>query len=147
VAGRLQLKAGVRDSWIIDDSYNANPSSVRAGLEVLRNLAGPTWLVLGDMAELGPSSEDSHADIGKFARECGVKRLFALGPLSSRAVETFGPGGEWFSDADSLVRRLQSALSPGITVLIKGSRINRLERVVQAVVGGGAGSGPMMRAS
>jgi UDP-N-acetylmuramoyl-tripeptide--D-alanyl-D-alanine ligase len=147
VAGRLQLKAGARDSWIIDDSYNANPSSVRAGLEVLRNLSGPTWLVLGDMAELGASSEDNHAHIGEYARQCGVKRLFALGPLSSRAVETFGAGGEWFPDADSLVRRLQPMLSPGITVLIKGSRINRLERVVQALAGGGAGSGPMMRAS
>jgi UDP-N-acetylmuramoyl-tripeptide--D-alanyl-D-alanine ligase len=67
--------------------------------------------------------------------------------LSSRAVETFGSGGEWFADADSLTRRLQAELSPGVTVLIKGSRINRLERVVQALTGGGAGSGPMMRAS
>ncbi len=147
VAGRLQLKAGARGSWIIDDSYNANPSSVRAGLEVLRSLTGTTWLVLGDMAELGESSEDSHAHIGSYARDCGVKRLFAVGPLSSRAVETFGSGGEWFADAESLSRRLQAELSPGVTVLIKGSRINRLERVVQAVTGGGAGSGPMMRAS
>jgi UDP-N-acetylmuramoyl-tripeptide--D-alanyl-D-alanine ligase len=147
VSGRLQLKPGVRDSWIIDDSYNANPSSVRAGLDVLRSLSGVTWLVLGDMAELGESSQDSHAHIGSYARECGIKRVFALGPLSSRAVETFGSGGEWFADADSLIRRLQSELSPGVTVLIKGSRINRLERVVQALTGGGVGSGPMMRAS
>jgi UDP-N-acetylmuramoyl-tripeptide--D-alanyl-D-alanine ligase len=147
VAGRLQLKPGVRDSWIIDDSYNANPSSVRAGLDVLRSLSGVTWLVLGDMAELGESAQDSHAHIGSYARECGIKRLFALGPLSSRAVETFGSGGEWFVDAESLMRRLQAELSPGVTVLIKGSRINRLERVVQALTGGGVGSGPMMRAS
>jgi UDP-N-acetylmuramoyl-tripeptide--D-alanyl-D-alanine ligase len=147
VSGRLQLKPGVRDSWIIDDSYNANPSSVRAGLEVLRSLAGLTWLVLGDMAELGEYSEDSHAQLGSYARECGIKRLFALGPLSSRAVETFGSGGEWFADADSLIRRLQAELAPGVTVLVKGSRINRLERVVQALTGGGVGSGPMMRAS
>jgi len=147
VSGRLQLKPGARDSWIIDDSYNANPSSVRAGLEVLRSLSGVTWLVLGDMAELGESAQDSHAHIGAYARECGIKRVFALGPLSSRAVETFGSGGEWFVDADSLIRRLQAELSPGVTVLIKGSRINRLERVVQALTGGGAGSGPMMRAS
>ena len=136
VSGRLQLKAGMRDSWIIDDSYNANPSSVRAGLEVLRSLAGATWLVLGDMAELGESSQDSHAHVGTFARDCGIKRLFAFGPLSSRAVETFGPGAEWFADAESLTRRLQAELSPGVTVLIKGSRINRLERVVQALTGG-----------
>jgi UDP-N-acetylmuramoyl-tripeptide--D-alanyl-D-alanine ligase len=147
VSGRLQLKPGVRGSWIIDDSYNANPSSVRAGLEVLRSLAGVTWLVLGDMAELGESSQDSHAHVGSYARDCGIKRLFAFGPLSSRAVETFGPGAEWFADADALTRRLQAELSPGVTVLIKGSRINRLERVVQALSGGGgSGSGPMMRA-
>jgi UDP-N-acetylmuramoyl-tripeptide--D-alanyl-D-alanine ligase len=147
VAGRLQLKAGTRGSWIIDDSYNANPSSVRAALEVLRSLSGATWLVLGDMAELGESSQDSHAHIGSYARDCGIKRLFAMGPLSSRAVETFGPGGEWFADADPLTRRLQAELTPGVTVLIKGSRINRLERVVQALTGGGAGPNPMMRAS
>jgi UDP-N-acetylmuramoyl-tripeptide--D-alanyl-D-alanine ligase len=147
VAGRLQLKAGARDSWIIDDSYNANPSSVRAGLEVLRSLPGATWLVLGDMAELGEYAEDSHAHMGSYARECGIKRLFALGPQSARAVEAFGSGAEWFADAESLTRRLQAELVPGVTVLIKGSRINRLERVVQALTGGGALSGPMMRAS
>jgi UDP-N-acetylmuramoyl-tripeptide--D-alanyl-D-alanine ligase len=148
VSGRLQLKPGTRGSWIIDDSYNANPSSVRAGLEVLRSLSGATWLVLGDMAELGESAEDSHAHMGRYARECGVKRMFAIGSLSTRAVETFGSGGEWFPDADSLTRRLQSELSAGVTVLVKGSRINRLERVVQALTGGGASSAsPMMRAS
>jgi UDP-N-acetylmuramoyl-tripeptide--D-alanyl-D-alanine ligase len=150
VAGRLQLKPGARGSWIIDDSYNANPSSVRAGLEVLRSLPGPAWLVLGDMAELGQFAEDSHAHMGAYARDCGIKRLFAVGPQSSRAVETFGSGAEWFADTDSLTRRLQAELAPGVTVLVKGSRVNRLERVVQALqalTGGGAGSGHMMRAS
>jgi UDP-N-acetylmuramoyl-tripeptide--D-alanyl-D-alanine ligase len=136
VAGRLQLKVGANGSWIIDDSYNANPSSVRAGLEVLRGLEGERWLVLGDMAELGPSSHDSHAHMGTYARDCGVTRLFAHGPLSSRAVETFGAGGEWFADTDSLSRRLQAVIAAGVTVLIKGSRINRLERVVQALTSG-----------
>jgi UDP-N-acetylmuramoyl-tripeptide--D-alanyl-D-alanine ligase len=147
VAGRLQLKAGLRDSWIIDDSYNANPSSVRAGLDVLRTLPGATWLVLGDMAELGEFAEDSHAHMGTYARDCGVKRLFALGPQSSRAVETFGSGAEWFADVDSLTRRLQAELAPGVIVLIKGSRINRLERVVQALAGSSSGSTQMTRAS
>jgi UDP-N-acetylmuramoyl-tripeptide--D-alanyl-D-alanine ligase len=147
VAGRLQLKAGLRDSWIIDDSYNANPSSVRAGLDVLRSVSGLTWLVLADMAELGEHTSDSHADLGRYARDCGVKRLFAVGPESSRAVETFGSGGEWFPDADSLIRRLQAEIAPGVTVLIKGSRVNRLERVVQALSGGASSSGLMMRAS
>ena len=150
VSGRLQLKHGLRDSWLIDDSYNANPSSVRAGLDVLRSLTGPTWLVLADMAELGEHASDSHADLGRYARECGVRRLFALGPQSSRAVETFGSGGEWFQDIESLIRRLQVELATGVTVLIKGSRVNRLERVVQALVGGGSSGdrgAPMMRAS
>jgi UDP-N-acetylmuramoyl-tripeptide--D-alanyl-D-alanine ligase len=151
VSGRLQLKAGLRDSWIIDDSYNANPSSVRAGLDVLRAVPGPAWLVLADMAELGEQAAESHAGLGRYARDCGVKRLFAFGPESTRAVETFGAGGEWFTDVDSLIRRLQSEIAPGVTVLIKGSRVNRLERVVQALAGGAAGpgaagSGPMMRA-
>jgi UDP-N-acetylmuramoyl-tripeptide--D-alanyl-D-alanine ligase len=135
VPGRLQLKAGPRDSWIIDDSYNANPSSVRAGLEVLRSLSGSTWLVLADMGELGEQTADLHAHMGSYARDCGVKRLFAMGTQSSRAVETFGAGGEWFADPNALIRRLRAELSPGVTVLVKGSRVNRLERVVQALTG------------
>ena len=135
VAGRLQLKAGVRNSWIIDDSYNANPSSVRAGLDVLRSVDGVTWLVLGDMAELGEHAVESHVQIGQYARECGVRRLFALGPESSRAAEAFGAGAEWFPDAESLIRRLSAEVASGVTLLIKGSRVNRLERVVQALSG------------
>lgn len=134
IAGRLQLKAGARGSWIIDDSYNANPSSVRAALEVMRALTGQTWLVLGDMAELGSHADVSHASMGSYARDCGVQRLFGLGAQSSRAVESFGVGAEWFSDVDMMIRRLQTELSSGVTVLIKGSRFNRLERVVQSLV-------------
>jgi UDP-N-acetylmuramoyl-tripeptide--D-alanyl-D-alanine ligase len=137
VSGRLQLKAGLRGSWIIDDSYNANPSSVRAGLDVLRSIPGSTWLVLADMAELGDHAAASHAELGRYARECGVKRLFAFGTESSRAAETFGSGAEWFPDAKSLIRRLQAEIASGVTVLVKGSRVNRLERVVQALGGGG----------
>jgi len=137
VAGRLQLKAGMRGSWIIDDSYNANPSSVRAGLEVLRNLPGPTWLVLADMAELGEQSALSHAEMGVAARECGVRRLFATGEHSARAVASFGAGAHWFADVDSLIAGVQSEITEGVTVLVKGSRVNRLERVVRALTGGG----------
>jgi UDP-N-acetylmuramoyl-tripeptide--D-alanyl-D-alanine ligase len=134
VAGRLQLKAGARGSWIIDDSYNANPSSVRAGLEVLRALSGRTWLVLGDMAELGDHTRGSHAEIGEFARDCGVERLFATGAASAHAVASFGAGGEWFADAEGLITRLEPLLTAGVTVLVKGSRVNRLERVVRALL-------------
>jgi UDP-N-acetylmuramoyl-tripeptide--D-alanyl-D-alanine ligase len=133
VAGRLQLKAGARGSWIIDDSYNANPSSVRAGLEVLRALSGRTWLVLADMAELGDHAQGSHAEIGDFARACGVEHLFATGTESAHAVASFGPGGEWFADAEALIARVLPLLTAGVTVLVKGSRVNRLERVVRAL--------------
>ena len=140
VAGRLQLKPGARGSWIIDDSYNANPSSVRAGIDVLGALPGAKWLVLGDMAELGPGGPDRHAEIGAYARAGGVERLFAIGPLSARAVDAFGAGGEWFEDADALVRRLRALLGPAVTVLIKGSRVNRLERVVAALAAASVGA-------
>jgi UDP-N-acetylmuramoyl-tripeptide--D-alanyl-D-alanine ligase len=147
VSGRLQLKAGRNDSWIIDDSYNANPSSVRAGIDVLRSLEGPAWLVLADMAELGGHAAGSHAELGTYARTAGVARVFASGPDSARAVETFGAGGEWFADVESLIRRVEAEIRPGVTVLIKGSRVNRLERVVQALVREPAGSGAAKRAS
>ncbi len=133
VSGRLQLKAGRHESWIIDDSYNANPSSVRAGLDVLRSLPGSKWMVFGDMGELGAHQEASHESIGRYARDCGVERLFALGSLTPRTVESFGAGAEWFADAELLVRRIEAELRPGVTLLIKGSRVNRLERVVQAL--------------
>jgi UDP-N-acetylmuramoyl-tripeptide--D-alanyl-D-alanine ligase len=98
------------------------------------------------MAELGAHSVDSHADVGVQARDAGVTRLFALGAQSRLAAESFGPGAEWFADADSLTARLRAELSAGVTVLIKGSRINRLERVVQALSGGGAPDQPVMMA-
>jgi UDP-N-acetylmuramoyl-tripeptide--D-alanyl-D-alanine ligase len=145
VSGRLQLKTGLNGSWIIDDSYNANPSSVRAGLDVLRSLEGATWLVLADMAELGAHASSSHAELGRYARDAGVARLFALGRESSHAIRTFGPGGEWFADAESLIRRLKDEIAPGVTVLVKGSRVNALERVVQALLS--ANSGSTLRAS
>jgi UDP-N-acetylmuramoyl-tripeptide--D-alanyl-D-alanine ligase len=133
VAGRLQLKPGSAGSWIIDDSYNANPSSVRAGLDVLASLPGRKWLVFGDMGELGGHAAISHADVGAYARRCGVERLFAIGQLTPRTVASFGAGGEWFADAEELVRRLEVELAAGVAVLVKGSRVNRLERVVAAL--------------
>jgi UDP-N-acetylmuramoyl-tripeptide--D-alanyl-D-alanine ligase len=133
VAGRLQFKMTTSGAWLIDDSYNANPSSVRAGIEVLAGLDGRKWLVLGDMAELGDFAESSHTDIGVFAREHGIERLFATGPLAARAGESFGSGGQWFAEASALAQALQGA-PPDVRMLIKGSRVNRLERVVDALV-------------
>jgi UDP-N-acetylmuramoyl-tripeptide--D-alanyl-D-alanine ligase len=138
VAGRLQFKQSTGGAWIIDDSYNANPSSVRAAIEVLGTLAGRRWLVLGDMAELGAFASDAHAEIGEFARSAGIERLYAFGPLSERAVHSFGAGAQWFSDIARLGTALASALAsagPEVRVLVKGSRFNRLERLVQELTG------------
>ncbi len=134
VAGRLQFKKAATGAWLIDDSYNANPSSVRAGIQVLSELDGRKWLVLGDMAELGEFAESSHREIGVFAREHGIERLFAIGTLASLAVESFGRGGQWFAEANALAEALGTAPSD-VRMLIKGSRVNRLERVVDALVG------------
>ncbi len=134
VAGRLQFKKTTTGAWLIDDSYNANPSSVRAGIEVLASLEGRKWLVLGEMAELGDFAASSHTEIGVFAREHGIERLFATGALAALAVESFGRGGQWFADTGALAEALRGA-SPDVRMLIKGSRVNRLERVVDALVG------------
>ncbi|MGH8220717.1 MAG: UDP-N-acetylmuramoyl-tripeptide--D-alanyl-D-alanine ligase [Steroidobacteraceae bacterium] len=133
VQGRLQLKRARCGAWLIDDSYNANPSSMRAGIDVLGELEGPKWLVLGDMGELGEFARASHAQIGAYARERGVERLYAMGELAQLAVESFGAGAEWYPDAEALARALDAALAREASVLIKGSRVNRLERVVAAL--------------
>jgi UDP-N-acetylmuramoyl-tripeptide--D-alanyl-D-alanine ligase len=131
VSGRLQLKPGPRGSWLIDDSYNANPSSVRAGIDVLSALPGEHWLVLGEMAELGDETVASHAGVGDYARRAGITRLFAVGSASRHAVDAFGARGSWYADATSLADALSACLEPGVTALVKGSRVNRLERVVE----------------
>src|SRR5580704_106482 len=134
VKGRLQLRRTRTGAWLIDDSYNANPSSARAGLEVLSELQGRRWLVLGDMAELGAVSEDSHREVGELARSLGVERLYSFGALAALAADTFGVGAERFRDAGELARALDAALSEDVRVLVKGSRVNRLERVVNALL-------------
>ncbi len=137
VAGRLEFKALEAGGRLIDDSYNANPASVRAGLWALTALPGEHWLVLGEMRELGEESARLHADIGEFARDCGVKRLFAVGDEARHAVETFGAGATWFAVVEHLIESLRGEVRPGVTVLVKGSRSNRLERVAIALGAGG----------
>jgi UDP-N-acetylmuramoyl-tripeptide--D-alanyl-D-alanine ligase len=142
VPGRLQMKRAVSGAWLIDDSYNANPSSMRAAIEVLASIAGRRWLALGDMAELGEFASEAHAEIGEFARAAGIERLYATGELMQRAVASFGAGARWFADTSDLTRALRAALAsagPEVRLLLKGSRFNRLERVADAL-SGAAGS-------
>ena len=92
VPGRLQFKTAPSGAWIVDDSYNANPSSMKAGIEVLAAVDARRWLVMGDMGELGDYAVESHGEIGRFARNNRIDRLFATGKLSALAVEAFGSG-------------------------------------------------------
>ena len=133
VGGRLQPKPALHGAQLIDDSYNANPNSVRAGIDALKSRGGRRWLILGDMLELGSGSPQLHADIGAYARDSGVEQLFAIGAYTQHAVDAFGQGAYWFATLDELVSVVMSSLESGITVLIKGSRGNRLERAVAAL--------------
>ncbi len=130
VAGRLQRKAGKAGATLIDDTYNANPASMRAALEVLAAAVGKRIFVLGDMGELGDDAAQFHCDIGRSARELGIEKLFALGELSKGAVAEFGAGAEHFATLENLCAALTIELDNSTTVLIKGSRFMQMERVV-----------------
>ncbi|WP_186407401.1 UDP-N-acetylmuramoyl-tripeptide--D-alanyl-D-alanine ligase [Candidatus Accumulibacter aalborgensis] len=131
--GRLQRRAAVHGALLLDDTYNANPDSVRAGIDVLAAQVGRTVLVLGDMGEIGEMSAQFHDEIGGYAKSQGIDRLLALGEASALAVHNFGAGGEHFTAIDPLIEALMAELTPETTVLVKGSRFMRMERVSDAV--------------
>ncbi|MDD2684832.1 MAG: UDP-N-acetylmuramoyl-tripeptide--D-alanyl-D-alanine ligase [Gallionella sp.] len=132
VAGRLQRKQALHGAVVIDDTYNANPASMYAALEVLAQASGKRIFVLGDMGELGDDAAQFHREIGVAARELGIERLFALGGLSVLAVQAFGSNGEHFNEIEVLQQKLAAELDAQTTVLVKGSRFMKMERVVQA---------------
>ena len=133
VKGRLQRKRCAGGATLIDDTYNANPDSARAAIAVLVLAAGTKLFVLGDMGELGSGAAELHAGIGAAARAAGVDRLYTLGELSRQAARSFGPGAREFTEADALVAAVKADLSPQATVLVKGSRFMKMERVVDAL--------------
>ncbi len=137
IAGRLEIKTGINGARILDDTYNANPDSVSAGLEVLREANGEKILVLGDMAELGEASEDIHRRVGELARRVGVHRLFAVGPLSRHAAAAFGKGGRHVEGHEEAIDALLDVLHSDMTVLVKGSRSMHMEKVVKGIAKGG----------
>ena len=134
--GRLQVKQASGGMTVIDDSYNANPDSVRAAIDVLAACPGPTVLVLGDMGEVGDRGADFHREIGFYARSKGISNLLALGDEMRHAVEAFGAGARHFADVDELAGNVS-----GRTVLVKGSRFMKMERVIAALTGGGSQGG------
>jgi len=135
VAGRLQPLSGLNGCQLINDTYNANPASLAAALAALAGVAGPKWLVLGDMAELGPGTAALHKQAGHQVRAAGFQRLYGLGSYSRYAVEAFGSGGRHFETVETLIAALREAVvQERPTVLIKGSRSMRMERVIQALL-------------
>jgi len=137
VAGRLQRKAARHGATLIDDTYNANPASLRAAISVLAQADGKRVLVFGDMGELGDNAAAFHAGIGTEARSAGIEKLLALGALSVNAVRAFGCGAEHFERIEDLQKALEDELDEDTTVLVKGSRFMKMERVVQYLEGGG----------
>jgi UDP-N-acetylmuramoyl-tripeptide--D-alanyl-D-alanine ligase len=133
VKGRMQKKQGLHGSTLIDDTYNANPDSVRAALAVLARAAGRKIFVLGDMGELGAAARDLHGRIGVEARAAGVDTLVAMGEFSTYSVAAFGAGARHFEKIEELVAEVEGLLAPGDTMLIKGSRFMQMERVVKRV--------------
>ena len=131
--GRLQPVISPSGAMLFDDSYNANPVSVQAAAEFLATQKGVTWLVLGDMAELGGDGALLHAHTGWVVRESGVTNLLATGALSKNTVEAFGDNGRWYEGIDDLIADLQKSIGDGDVVLVKGSRSTGMERVVDAL--------------
>lgn len=141
VPGRLQLRSGLGGCQLLDDSYNANPGSLLAAMQTLVSLGGRSWLVLGDMAELGDDAHARHAEAGREARRLGIERLYSLGPMSADAARSFDGGVHGHSELEPLLASLRHDLRAdgvGVHVLVKGSRSARMERVVNALAVSGA---------
>jgi UDP-N-acetylmuramoyl-tripeptide--D-alanyl-D-alanine ligase len=135
IPGRMQMIYTGDGSRIFNDTYNANPGSLQAGLQVLSNYSGNRWLILGDMCELGDRSDEYHRQAGELAREAGIHRLYALGDLTRHAVEGFGYGARHFNNISELVAAVNHDLKGNATILVKGSRAMGMEKIVQALRG------------
>ena len=130
VGGRLARRVMPGGWTLIDDSYNANPGSVAAAIETLALAGGETWLVLGDLAELGPAASALLAELGRKARTAGIARLWTVGRLSAEASRAFGHAARHFDDQAALAAALRAELHAGVTCLVKGSRSAAMERVI-----------------
>lgn len=139
VGGRMSRHNGINNVLIIDDSYNANPGSVRAAIDVLAALKGTRILVLGDLAELGENEKELHASLGEYAEQKNIDHFFTLGILSKHASEAFGSqvGEHHFIARDLLIAQLKDLATPDTTILIKGSRSAKMDLVVSALCSSG----------
>jgi len=145
VPGRQVARTLPNGAVLIDDSYNANPASLVAAIDTLAAAGGETWLVLGDMRELGAEGEALHADVGRKAKSAGIRRLYTLGPLSAAAALAFGEGARSFEShaalTDALRVDLQQFAQPQtVRCLVKGSRGSAMDRIVAALLSTGEGA-------
>jgi UDP-N-acetylmuramoyl-tripeptide--D-alanyl-D-alanine ligase len=137
VSGRSQastLELAGRRITLVNDSYNANPDSMRAAIALLASLPGPHWLLFGDMGEVGDQGEAFHAEVGAFARERGIAHFWCAGALMAHAAAAYGPGARHFARVEDLIAALPQAPACG-SALVKGSRFMAMERVVKALQG------------
>ena len=134
VSGRLQRKAALNGANVIDDTYNANPDSVRAAIDVLKQADGVRVLVLGDMGEVGSDGRQFHEEIGAYAHARGINLLFTLGQLARHSATAFGAQATHYDDLDALKQALDAITNKDTTVLVKGSRFMKMERLVQHLV-------------
>ena len=137
VGGRMQRRTTPSGAKLIDDSYNANPDSVRAAIDVLAEEPGATLLLLGDMGEVGERGVEFHEEIGRYARERGIGRLIATGELCRAAITAFGEGARHYGTVEDMIAAIRDELGPNASVLVKGSRFMHMERVVEALTGEG----------
>jgi len=133
-AGRLAAATSATGATVIDDCYNANPGSVRAAIDVLAGCPGRRTLILGAMRELGEDSPELHREIGDYALGAGLDKFWGVGPELESAVAAFGAGGHWYADCDAAVKALAGEFGSDDTVLVKGSRSTRMERVLHALL-------------
>jgi len=137
VNGRLRMLRTSQGVRIFDDTYNANPASLNAGLDVLSKYPGRKWLVLGEMGELGDQSVQMHRQAGISARQYGVEKLFATGEHGRYAAEGFGEGGRYFETLEELHESLGKNLEPDVTLLVKGSRHMAMNVLIDRLTAGG----------
>jgi len=140
VGGRGVRTRSAGGAELIDDTYNANPDSVRAAIDLLAAAAAPRILILGDMGEVGSRGAEYHREVGAYARSRGIDALLGAGPAMREACAAFGAGAEHFTDVEALRERAQELARPGATVLVKGSRFMRMERLVAALGAATAGA-------
>ena len=133
VKGRLDVLKAINGARLIDDSYNANPTSTRAAIDVLASYTGKKILVLGDMKEIGDSVSEAHKGVGRYAKEKNIDALYATGEHGSATVEGFGLLGQYFETKEELLQALSEIMSSDVTVLVKGSRGSTMETIVQGL--------------